>query len=551
MLFNIFLPKCDVVFENSPLTNTVVITTDEISIISEINVKQTEYIQTEEISIFPYSVDSQVCDNIEVFTHTLTNDDKFLPVLSKNYDLETKATGNGFKLRDYQYDGIKFILNHPRCLLADDMGLGKTIQTVLAVLIRIQHGDMNNCLILVPKQTISQWYHEFKKNSLTMNISIEEVVGNISQREFIWAKNSNVCICSYDTFSQDSYLISPNRFDCVVLDEAQKIKNGGKTIRALSIYSLTPKFTIAMSGTPLENHEDDVINIFRFVDPKMKFTSNNLFYVRDRIAPYTIRRTREDVNIELPELGIEDIYLDLSDSQKSEYDEITKGHFEEHHIVEDGKNIRIKKTQYQNALVLINKQKQICNRGKSGESSKMEYVEDILTNNDDKFLLFTNFAKAVTNGREWIVDELNNREISALNFCGNVKDISEFANTNIQVFVANPKTGGIGLNGLTVAKNVIHFDHWWTNAVTNQADARCHRSGQTDDVVSYRLWTNNTVETKLIKNKLMTKQQKFNCMFDENDTIVKDYIKEYYNEEFRRYVENYYPNLVYGEDSII
>jgi len=169
------------------------------------------------------------------------------------------------RLRPYQEKGFRWLYANIKsgfgCLLADDMGLGKTIQIISLILTCKNSGELDApVLVTAPASLISNWEHEIKKFAPELLTSIYH--GN--KRKFL--QNSDVIITTYQTMQKDIEKIKDKRLFCIILDEAQAIKNSG-TKKAKAVKAIQAKAKIAMTGTPVENNLEDMRSIFDFFLP--------------------------------------------------------------------------------------------------------------------------------------------------------------------------------------------------------------------------------------------------------------------------------------------
>ena len=474
---------------------------------------------------------------------------KTLAIFNGGDNLFEAGMPSGYELRPYQMEGIRFMLETERCINADGMGLGKTLQAILTTRIRIECGLVKNCLIIVPKATLNKnaeknWLTELK-NLCGDFIEVTHIDGSIKERNELWYNDTHITICTLDTFVNDIESVN-RKFDCVIVDEVQCIKNGDVTKRGKTFYNFNKKlnsvkYVIGLSGTPIENKTEDVVNIFRFVNPDLNFENiKDSLCVKNTIKPYIIRRVADDVGLRLTDFENVDVILDMTDEQRKEYDTFTKEQISSFVIKKDDGEETLRKISYMNILTFLLEQKTICNRSKFGDSAKINWIK----NNKSKlgkFVCYTNFKAKQRGGREFISGELNDLDPVVHNGSADVDSIKKFS-TNGKVFISNPKTVGVGVNGLQYCSNVVvHYDHWWNPAAHKQADARLHRFGQTKNVKSYKLWCDNSIETKLIKNKLLKKEELFNDVIDNLRSdempermrgVAIDYFSDLVNEHF-------------------
>jgi SNF2 family DNA or RNA helicase len=172
-----------------------------------------------------------------------------------------------FPLRPYQVQGVAFLMPRHSVLLADEMGLGKTVQVIVSIRLLLQAGMLQRVLIVSPKPLVTNWTRELQ--TWAADLPFEIVTGDTAARRACWfASKAPVKLVNYELVTRDAPLVSDERvkFDLVVLDEAQRIKNKGSRTAEV-VKSIRRERSWAMSGTPIENRMDDLVNIFDFVDP--------------------------------------------------------------------------------------------------------------------------------------------------------------------------------------------------------------------------------------------------------------------------------------------
>jgi SNF2 family DNA or RNA helicase len=283
------------------------------------------------------------------------------------------------------------------------------------------------------------------------------------------------------------------------LDEAQYIKNE-TTSRSKHAKMLVANHRFALTGTPLENKESDLINIFDFVMPslneKYNLKSLSRSILREYVSPFLLRRKKTDVLSELPEKNTIVVELDMNDEQRSIYDTYKCTHANEN-------------DQYLEILALLTKLRQICvspqlvNANNKTGSTKLDYMFELIDNiieSNESVLIYSFFASAF----DIIEPLMKEKKLKYVRLDGSVSPddrpalIDSFDNNDdIHCFLISLKAGGVGLN-LTKANNVIFLDPWWNIAVENQAADRTHRIGQTKKVTIYRLVCKDTIEEKVL-----------------------------------------------------
>lgn len=428
-------------------------------------------------------------------------------------------------LRSYQVEGINFLVQNTSALLADEMGTGKTVQTVNALRILFRQGNIFCALIICPLAVIGSAYlsEETGKSegwdghfhNWASELLVTVLRDNREQRKIDWETPAHIYITTYDTLRndlRDGILKSIDliNFDCVIIDEAQKIKNKSSKV-SQSVRKLLPKYRWALTGTPIENSIEDVISIFEFVKPGLFKVGMDYLgqQVKSTIAPYMLRRLKRDVLKELPEKIHQEDWLELDYSQKAEYDKaLNAGRNQLETSIQNETNSQV----INHIFALINKLKQICNFAHGKPTSPktenlIEYIETIAANGE-KVLIFSQYLEEGINKIEQL---LRQKGIRFVSYKGGMSEqqksqaVSDFRNrSEICVFLGTFKAVGFGLT-LTEASYVIHFDHWWNPAVMQQAEDRAHRIGQANKLTVYSFWMRDTIEED-IKKKLYEKR---------------------------------------------
>ena len=429
--------------------------------------------------------------------HDLTHPEDF-PMKELNIQAE---------LRDYQKKGIQWLqmLHHYGFggILADDMGLGKTLQTIAFLSSQVQADT--SVLILAPSGLIYNWADEFQKFAPDLDVAV--VHGLKSHRESILAENHQIYVTSYATFRQDSEIYRNLSFDFLFLDEAQVMKNAQTKI-AQSLRRFVVPSVFALSGTPIENHLGELWSIFQIVLPgllpaKKEFMKLSTERVAQFIKPFVMRRKKEEVLTELPDL-IEVVYKnELEDQQKAIYLAQLQQMQERLRQVSDSEFQR-NRVEILTGLMRL---RQICDtpalfmEDYQGESGKLDSLRDLLVQiaeGGHRVLIFSQFRGML----DRIEQELPDLGLTSFKITGSTPSqerqemTKSFNQGERDVFLISLKAGGVGLN-LTGADTVILVDLWWNPAVESQAIGRAHRMGQEQAVEVYRLVTRGTIEEKI------------------------------------------------------
>ncbi len=470
-----------------------------------------------------------------------------------------KPAGLRAEFRPYQETGFNWIYslykNNFGCCLADDMGLGKTLQT-LAVILKIKDdkqsiikqkqiaksngqlslfeqksenikdsSEKNESagLIVMPTSLIHNWVNEINKFSPNLRYYVYTGVKRIkSTQDF---NDFDLIITSYGVLRNDIDILKNYLYQFLILDESQYIKNPGSRINQ-SVGEIETGFKMVLTGTPIENSLIDLWSQLNFINPGLlggqEFFRKEFADAIEResddetrmvkqlrlqklINPFILRRTKQEVLKDLPELTETIKYCCMSEEQRSLY-ETEKSRIRNSLIdlIESGEQSQSNIIVIQGLTLL----RQLANHPKMIEESNdsnsgkfddiIMMIESVLAENH-KVLMFSSFVKHLEIFAEYF--DRNNIEYSKL--IGSTHDreseIKGFQeNPERKIFLISLKAGGVGLN-LTSADYVFFLDPWWNPAAENQALSRAHRIGQKNKVMVYRFITEDSIEEKIIK----------------------------------------------------
>lgn len=426
-------------------------------------------------------------------------------------------------LRPYQQNGYTWLnymdkLGFGACL-ADDMGLGKTVQ-VLAYLEKLRKTKKGaRVLLVVPASLLGNWQKEAEKFVPSMDYRIlHGKSAAVLGREFT-EEDDFLTITTYGMSSRIKEL-QDVQWDCIILDEAQAIKNP-LTKQTKEIKKLDGRMRIAMTGTPIENDLTNLWSLFDFLNKGLMGTSKEFHEfckqlkenpeqyakLKTMVAPFMLRRLKTDKTIikDLPEKMEMIDYTDMSKRQVVLYRK-TVADMEER--IRESEGIERKGI----VLATITKLKQICNHpdqylgqqtfseADSGKFTMLREICETIYEKRERVLVFTQF-KEITEYLAAFLEEIFHTEGYVLHGGTPVKKrsqiVEEFQSDRYVPFIVlSVKAGGTGLN-LTKANHVIHFDRWWNPAVENQATDRAFRIGQTKNVMVHKLVCKGTIEEKI------------------------------------------------------
>jgi SNF2 family DNA or RNA helicase len=410
----------------------------------------------------------------------------------------------------YQFEGVAFLYARCSAILADEMGLGKTMQAITAIRLLLHSGEFSRVLVVCPKPLVTNWQREFHQWAPEVPVTVIE--GDRAKRHWQWQlANCPVRIANYELLHRDRALLDRGtRFDLVVLDESQRIKNRSSTTSQI-VRSIPRSRSWALTGTPVENSPDDLVGIFEFLSPG--FLTPNLKPRRmgKLVGDYILRRTKDRVLTELPPKMFRDADVTLTPEQRDTY-----------RLAEDEGVLKLTKmgdaATIQHVFELVLRLKQICNFDPAtGASSKLERLSadlDEVAASGQKAIVFS----------QWVgtLDALKRRlaRFRPLSYDGRVPSkkrdevIQQFKDDcRRSLLLISYGAGGVGLN-LQFAQYVFLFDRWWNPAVEDQAINRVHRIGASGPVTVTRFLAVATIEER-IDQILEEKREIFDTIFSD------------------------------------
>jgi superfamily II DNA or RNA helicase len=429
-------------------------------------------------------------------------------------------------LRPYQSQGLAF-LQHLRAhqvggILADDMGLGKTLQTIAHILREKTEGRLSApALVVVPTSLMHNWRREIRRFAPALRV----LTLRGSDRRPLWKSlaRHDVGLVTYATLLRDEDLAGRMEFHLLILDEAQAIKNARSQCRRV-LTRLSARQRLCLTGTPIENHLGEMWSLMDFLNPgllgdeeefRLRYigpieregNAERMGELRQRLSPYLLRRTKEEVAKNLPPKTEILHPIELVGAQRDLYESLrVSAHAEVRQAIAD-RGLAASSIAILDALMKL---RQCCcdprllpgDRGRDiPESAKWDYFLALLEENlaaGRRILVFSQFTRMLAR----MAQVLRERKIAFVELTGATANrqtpIDSFERGDADVFLISLKAGGAGIN-LTSADTVIHYDPWWNPAAQAQATDRAHRIGQRKPVFVHKLIVAGSVEEEMMR----------------------------------------------------
>ncbi len=435
-------------------------------------------------------------------------------------------------LRDYQIDGFRWMmrLHHwgAGACLADDMGLGKTIQTIAVLL---AHADEGVQMVVAPASVVGNWQREIARFAPSLTTVVLNDIAADDRAEALGGLHAgDVLVLTYGLLVSERESLTPREWVTVCLDEAHTIKNRDTKSSAAAM-QLRARNRIILTGTPIQNHLGELWNLMQFINPGLlgsydHFTEHFVNPIaagmdepkqqlKRLIAPFTLRRTKQEVARELPDKMEIQVPVTLSDDEMAVYEVLRR---EAKAQLEAGASVSV------NTLSMITRLREaacsvaLVENNWTGESSKLEAMLDKLQSmveQGNRVLLFSQFTSFLKMAKQ-AIEQAGITDLLYLDgstpLLERQRMVDAFQSGKGQVFLISLKAGGLGLN-LTGANYVIHLDPWWNPAIEQQATDRAYRIGQKQKVTVYHLIAEHTIEEKILRLH-QTKQSLADSLLD-------------------------------------
>jgi superfamily II DNA or RNA helicase len=441
------------------------------------------------------------------------------------------------ELLPYQLDGIAFAAGAGRAMLADDMGLGKTIQGIGVAELLAREVGIEKVLVVCPTSLKSQWRSEIERFSTR---DCQLVFGRASERAPAYARPCFFTVCNYEQVLRDILSIERVRWDLIVLDEGQRIKNWqAETSRVVK--ALRSRFALVLSGTPLENRLDDLYSVVEFIDdrrlgPAFRFLNRHrvvddsgrvlgykkLDELRRALAPVMLRRTLAAVLGELPPRTTEILRIEPTAEQQELHNahKRTVASIVAKKFISEMDLLRLRSALLMCRLAADSTY--LVDKRQPAYSSKLERLDELVerlsAEEGRKVVLFSEWTGML----DLVEPLLAKHRVRFVRLDGSVPQkkrqalVHEFQHDARCGFFITTNAGSTGLN-LQAANTIVNVDLPWNPAVLEQRIARAHRMGQKRPVHVFVLVTVGTLEESLLETLAAKRELSLAALDAESD----------------------------------
>lgn len=430
-------------------------------------------------------------------------------------------------LRPYQAHGVSWLRDRVRddggAVLADDMGLGKTLQVIALLATRTAERPH---LVVCPTSLLGNWTRELQR--FAPHATVLRYHGS-DRRLPDEIPAGAVVLTSYPLLRTGDGIL-PRAWDIAVFDEAQQLKNPSSQVTRAAV-GVDATARVIMTGTPVENNLEELWSLFSVAVPQVlgtraRFRTRFATPIRQRqsrtaaarlsntIAPYMLRRTKDEVALELPERLDSTVICGLTPVQRTLYRDAVTAAFSTGFHAGAGRSGQI--------LTLLTSLKQICNHpeqylrtddpnqqldrrdGRSAKYDRVAEMVDEIADAGEHTLIFTQYRTMGEILATGLAEQLGYTTLPFLHGGLPAAERDEMVRHFQEdedappVLILSLRAAGFGLN-LTRASHVIHYDRWWNPAVEEQATARTHRIGQKNKLSVHTLVVGGTFEDYIEK----------------------------------------------------
>ena len=439
------------------------------------------------------------------------------------------------KLFPYQKETFDEGMSYDKYIYNLQQGLGKSLCTLATVVKRMELGQVNKCLVIVGINGLKfTWEHEIEKHLVGYKCKI---LGNRQNSKGVWqTKGSKEKLEDLKTIDDDCQfyitnietirdkkitdrlvkLLDKGVFNCIVVDEIHKCNSvSAQQTKSLLKLENHVKYSYLLTGTILMNKPDDLYTPLKitgaqesnFTQFKQRYNvyggfggwavvgHKHLDELQAKLSSVSKRLKKEEVLKELPPKTYKEEFIEMGAKQSKIYKDVLAD------IITNIDNISLSVDPLAQMIRLRQATADTSILSSTVKESvkfdrALELINDII-DSGESVIVFSNWETVISNFRAY----LKKNKIESAVVTGKVTDreseLKKFS-TKDSCHVILGTVGALGTGyTLNKASNVIFLDEPWTKAVKEQAEDRCHRIGQKNNVTIYTLICKDTIDERV------------------------------------------------------
>ena len=407
-------------------------------------------------------------------------------------------------LRAYQEFGVRYILRQGKVLLGDEMGLGKTVQAI-AAMVSLHARGATHFMVVCPASVLVNWCREIRS---FCELPATAIRGGDRHALLRWLEQGGIAVTTYESISRFT-LPEDFRFSMLVADEAHYVKNPAtRRTQALLLLRRRAERVLFMTGTPLENRVDEMCFLVSCLRPEIGGELREMKYIssapqfREKLAPVYLRRTRENVLRELPELIEKEQWCELGPEERQMY---------------------LLAVSAENFMAMRQVSWDVGDLKKSSKARRLLELCREAEEDGRKVIVFSYFRETISAVCRLLGGRALEPVTGSVTPARRQQLVDAFtAAGDGRVLVCQVQAGGTGLN-IQAASVVIFCEPQLKPSVEKQAVSRAYRMGQLRSVLVHRLLCDNTVDERILE-LLREKQELFDAFAGES-TAGSEYLK--------------------------
>ena len=406
-------------------------------------------------------------------------------------------------LRSYQEFGVRYILRQGSALLGDEMGLGKTVQAI-AAMVSLKALGATHFMVVCPASVLVNWCRELGQFS---DLVVTPIRGGDQAAARKWTEQGGVAVTTYESISRFT-LPESFRFSMLIADEAHYVKNpAARRTQALLLLRRRAERVLFMTGTPLENRVDEMCFLVSCLRSDIAGQIKEMKYIssapqfREKLAPVYLRRTREDVLSELPELIEKEEWCEMGIHEWKAYTlSVAAENFMAMRQVSWDVDLRY-----------------------SSKAKRLRELCEAAEEDGRKIIVFTYFRETIRAVQKLLGTQALEPITGSLSPVRRQEIVDAFTQAEDgKVLICQVQAGGTGLN-IQTASVIIFCEPQIKPSIENQAVSRAYRMGQLRSVMVHRLLCDNTVDERILE--LLREKQDIFDSFAGESTAGSEYLR--------------------------